>query len=124
MTNFLLLSHYLSQRVNQCLRDACHKYGFPVCMELIDCGHGHGKEMGQNHSWTKNLDAISCFQEGGEFPYGIYHKAVNLTTKPNVITRYVYSLFWGFQVCLAFIVIRFSIILAIKFVLLCISKKL
>ncbi|MED6108453.1 putative cyclic nucleotide-gated ion channel 20, chloroplastic [Stylosanthes scabra] len=28
------------QRVNQCLRDACHNSNIPGCMAFIDCGHG------------------------------------------------------------------------------------
>lgn len=49
------------------------------------------------------------------FSYGIYEQAVNLTTKHSIITRYTYSLFWGFQVFLLFI----STIFAISVYLVC-----
>ncbi|KAK9278274.1 hypothetical protein L1049_027839 [Liquidambar formosana] len=29
------------QRVNQCFRDACHKFGIKLCMKFIDCGQGN-----------------------------------------------------------------------------------
>ncbi|XP_027357570.1 probable cyclic nucleotide-gated ion channel 20, chloroplastic isoform X3 [Abrus precatorius] len=90
----------LPQRVNQCLRDACSKTYFDECAKFIDCGHGPTEEY---HNYTKNVsnwrnssDASACFTEDG-FKYGIYLKAVNLTTDHNVFTRYVYSSFWGFQ---------------------------
>lgn len=44
-----------------------------------------------------NVNASYCFQED-DFYYGIYRSAVNLTTQDRVVTRYMYSLFWGFQV--------------------------
>lgn len=94
------------QRVNQCLRDACHYTSFrDECMEFIDCGSGNANEEYGSHlnwaNWTQNPNASNCFQTGGPpngFDYGIYTKAVNLTGK-NIIIRYIYSLFWGFQVC-------------------------
>ncbi|KAF9671230.1 hypothetical protein SADUNF_Sadunf12G0025800 [Salix dunnii] len=92
------------QRVNQCLHDACHYTGFQDhCTKFIDCGRGNANEKYGLHpnwfNWTQNSNASKCFQTGGPpsgFDYGIYAKAVNLTSK-NVITRYIYSLFWGFQ---------------------------
>lgn len=71
-------------------------------MKFIDCGHGNGSaEYSQDQtwkSWRDNQNASNCF-EMDKFPYGIYEQAVNLTTEKNsIITRYVYSLFWGFQV--------------------------
>ncbi|KAI4352044.1 hypothetical protein L6164_006332 [Bauhinia variegata] len=80
------------QRVNQCLRDACHGDKIGHCTTLIDCGNGLADLL----MWKNNTNASACFTEDG-FEYGIYVKAVNLTTKPNVLTRYVYSAFWGFQ---------------------------
>ncbi|PON80560.1 Ion transport domain containing protein [Parasponia andersonii] len=47
-------------------------------------------------SWKENVNSTACFTEQG-FAYGIYNKAMTLTTEKNIITRYVYSLFWGFQ---------------------------
>ncbi|TKY44876.1 cyclic nucleotide-gated ion channel 20 [Spatholobus suberectus] len=83
------------KRVNQCLRDACAKAHFgDECTKFIDCGHGLAEKY--NVIWTNNSNANACFTEDG-FPYGIYLKAVNLTADHNVITRYVYSSFWGFQ---------------------------
>ncbi|KAJ6359260.1 hypothetical protein OIU76_000894 [Salix suchowensis] len=92
------------QRVNQCLHDACHYTGFQdLCMEFIDCGRGNANEKHGFHqnwlNWKQNSNASKCFQMDGPptgFDYGIYAKAVNLTGK-NIITRYIYSLFWGFQ---------------------------
>jgi cyclic nucleotide gated channel len=72
-------------------------------MKFIDCGHGNdfGDFLSDTNwgNWTKNEIASACFTEDG-FSYGIYIKAVNLTTKRSIITRYTYSLFWGFQVLL------------------------
>lgn len=88
------------QRVNQCLRDACRESSIIHCIKFIDCGHGNGtlafegSQLWQN--WKQNENASACFSKDG-FPYGIYAQAVNLTTDNSVITRYVYSFFWGFQ---------------------------
>ncbi|XP_048226748.1 probable cyclic nucleotide-gated ion channel 20, chloroplastic isoform X3 [Ricinus communis] len=90
------------QRVNRCLRDACrHSSIWPECMQFIDCGHGNNVERNASNSkwknWTQsNVNASACFTEDG-FSYGIFIQAVNLTTRHSVVTRYVYSLFWGFQ---------------------------
>ncbi|XP_015578129.1 probable cyclic nucleotide-gated ion channel 20, chloroplastic isoform X2 [Ricinus communis] len=92
----------LPQRVNRCLRDACrHSSIWPECMQFIDCGHGNNVERNASNSkwknWTQsNVNASACFTEDG-FSYGIFIQAVNLTTRHSVVTRYVYSLFWGFQ---------------------------
>ncbi|PWA82825.1 hypothetical protein CTI12_AA041140 [Artemisia annua] len=88
------------QRVNQCLRRACHNSGFENCKKFIDCGHGNdfGSFEGdpKRNDWTKHVNATACFSEDG-FSYGIYIKAVNLTATDSIVTRYVYSFFWGFQ---------------------------
>lgn len=89
------------QRVNQCLRDACRVSGIDNCMKFIDCGQGNEVERFKGYSpswgtWKDDVNASDCFGEGS-FEYGIYVQAVQLTTKSNLITRYVYSLFWGFQ---------------------------
>ncbi|KAL0356399.1 UNVERIFIED_CONTAM: putative cyclic nucleotide-gated ion channel 20, chloroplastic [Sesamum radiatum] len=108
LLTFVLASHVVGscwylfglQRVNQCLRDACHGSNITRCMEFIDCGHGNDFGEFENDptwdQWKNNNDAIACFGQNG-FAYGIYQNAVDLTTHQNVITRYVYSLFWGFQ---------------------------
>ncbi|XP_004515287.1 probable cyclic nucleotide-gated ion channel 20, chloroplastic isoform X2 [Cicer arietinum] len=108
LSTFMLSGHVVGswwylfglQRVNQCLRNACKTTTYFVeCSKFMDCGHG-GNEENQNESnwihWKKNSNASACFTEDG-FEYGIYLKAVNLTTKHNVFTRYVYSSYWGFQ---------------------------
>ncbi|XP_040998456.1 probable cyclic nucleotide-gated ion channel 20, chloroplastic isoform X2 [Juglans microcarpa x Juglans regia] len=88
------------QRVNQCLREACHYSGMKTCTRFIDCGHGSDiEEFRYNHSWNiwkNNEKASDCFTKDG-FSYGIYEQAVILTTEHSIITRYTYSLFWGFQ---------------------------
>ncbi|EOY19697.1 Cyclic nucleotide-binding transporter 1 isoform 8 [Theobroma cacao] len=86
----------LPQRVNQCLRNACHDSNIVNCEEFIDCGYGHTSNRTELPSWKNNANASACFSEDG-FPYGIYIQTVNLTTERSIITRYVYSLFWGFQ---------------------------
>lgn len=89
------------QRVNQCLRDACKKLKDISCKQYIDCGHGQIDEyMSKSDwkNWTSNSKAVECFHKDGPFPYGIYEQAVLLSTKHSIVTRYIYSLFWGFQV--------------------------
>ncbi|EPS69237.1 hypothetical protein M569_05530, partial [Genlisea aurea] len=106
---FVLASHVVGscwylfalQRVNQCLRDACHNSTISRCMKFLDCGHGNDLSAFENDptwsQWLNNTDAIACFGQGGSFSYGIYQNGVLLTTESSVVTRYVYSLFWGFQ---------------------------
>ncbi|XP_050255636.1 probable cyclic nucleotide-gated ion channel 20, chloroplastic isoform X3 [Quercus robur] len=84
------------QRVNQCLRDACHNSGLDACANFIDCGDGKNSHIPNSSTWINNGNAIACFTEDG-FPYGIYLAAVNLTTEHSIVTRYIFSLFWGFQ---------------------------
>ncbi|XP_015966822.1 probable cyclic nucleotide-gated ion channel 20, chloroplastic isoform X2 [Arachis duranensis] len=87
------------QRVNQCLRDACKKSDILECNRFIDCGHEHAEKYRNKMNWKywmNDTNSSACFTEDG-FPYGIYLKGVNLTAEHNVITRYVYSSFWGFQ---------------------------
>ncbi|KAG5229729.1 cyclic nucleotide-gated ion channel family protein [Salix suchowensis] len=83
------------QRVNQCLHDACRNSRIPDCKEFIDCGLKN-KSNSNWEKWKNNTNAIDCFTSNGGFSYGIYAQAVNLTGE-NTITRYTYSLFWGFQ---------------------------
>ncbi|XP_016709631.1 probable cyclic nucleotide-gated ion channel 20, chloroplastic isoform X4 [Gossypium hirsutum] len=86
----------LPQRVNQCLRNACGNSNIPKCKEFIDCGSGHSPSRSELQNWTNNSNVSACFTEDG-FSYGIYVPTVNLTTEPSIVTRYVYSLCWGFQ---------------------------
>ncbi|PHT53492.1 putative cyclic nucleotide-gated ion channel 19 [Capsicum baccatum] len=108
LLTFVLSSHVVGscwylfglQRVNQCLRDACRGSKIARCVEFIDCGHGNDYTKFRWDptwdQWKNNSDAVACFTNDG-FDYGIYEQAVNLTTERSVVTRYVYSLFWGFQ---------------------------
>ncbi|XP_061355807.1 probable cyclic nucleotide-gated ion channel 20, chloroplastic isoform X2 [Gastrolobium bilobum] len=83
------------QRVNQCLRDACHKSNIDGCIALIDCGHASPQTSAL---WINNTDAIACLDSGSSsFSYGIYASAVELTTETKVVNKYVFALFWGFQ---------------------------
>ncbi|XP_061355810.1 probable cyclic nucleotide-gated ion channel 20, chloroplastic [Gastrolobium bilobum] len=114
---FMLFGHVVGscwylfglQRVNQCLRDACRNSNIPGCLKLIDCGRGYdgNNQAGLTSAqWNNNTDAINCLNPttssgfpstGGDFNYGIYFPAVQLITENNVINKYVFSLFWGFQ---------------------------
>ncbi|CAN4087843.1 unnamed protein product [Withania somnifera] len=108
LLTFVLSSHVVGscwylfglQRVNQCLRDACRGSKIARCVEFIDCGHGNDYRKFRWDptwdQWKNNSDAVACFTNGG-FDYGIYAQAVNLTTEQSSVTRYLYSLFWGFQ---------------------------
>lgn len=102
--SFTFTPSFLTQRVNQCLRDACHNTGTPSCMRFIDCGHGNDFSSFYSDpnwtSWKNNENASACLTKDGNFSYGIYGEAVNLTAEQSIITRYAYSLFWGFQVFL------------------------
>ncbi|CAN0902221.1 Probable cyclic nucleotide-gated ion channel 20, chloroplastic [Linum grandiflorum] len=110
LLSFMLAGHGIGsswyllglQRVNQCLRDACRHSGIPNCTDFIDCGHGDNfsgfRSNPQWSNWTGNVNATACFNtKDGGFSYGIYLQAVTLTTKRSFLTRYIYSLFWGFQ---------------------------
>lgn len=108
LLTFMLAGHVVGsfwyllglQGVNRCFREACTNTGNESCLEYIDCGHGNeaGSQIQdpQRDSWKNNENATACFAKEG-FNYGIYLQAVNLTTENNIITRYTYSLFWGFQ---------------------------
>ncbi|KAF5187296.1 Cyclic nucleotide-gated ion channel [Thalictrum thalictroides] len=89
------------QRVNQCLRDACADSKLGNCKIFIDCGRevnvDRFKQFPDWKNWPNNENATRCFDKDGQFTYGIYKEAVNITTKHSVVTRYIYSLFWGFQ---------------------------
>ncbi|CAL1406130.1 unnamed protein product [Linum trigynum] len=109
LLTFMLSGHVMGscwylfglQRVNQCFRDACRNSNITNCVNFVDCGHGDDlREFSRKPEWkiwTSNVNATACFMTSGGFSYGIYAQAVNLTTKSSFITRYTYSLFWGFQ---------------------------
>ncbi|GJW41995.1 zinc finger, CCHC-type containing protein [Tanacetum coccineum] len=101
LLTFVLAGHVVgSCWVTQCLRVACRKSGFEDCKRLIDCGHGsdYGSLVGNPtwNDWIQNLNSTACFREDG-FPYGIHAKVVHLTFEDMILTRYLYSFFWGFQ---------------------------
>ncbi|CAM8946121.1 unnamed protein product [Rhodiola kirilowii] len=85
------------QRVGHCLRDACYNSHMSSCLGVIDCAPSKYDVYmpGEFDHWI-NTQAIACFSGEG-FRYGIFLQAVNLTTEHSVVTRYFYSLFWGFQ---------------------------
>lgn len=95
------------QRVNQCLENACgwnKTSGWNEtsnCMAFINCNHGHHLERFAANPhwelWKNNEKASACFLKDG-FDFGICEAAVNLTTHRAILDRYLYSLFWGFQV--------------------------
>ncbi|XP_020699379.1 probable cyclic nucleotide-gated ion channel 20, chloroplastic isoform X1 [Dendrobium catenatum] len=89
------------QRVNQCLKNACSDSEKSSCFSFIDCGSRHSNEKFYSSSdlsdWQTNPNATACFSKDGPFQYGIYVQAVHLITENSVVTRYLYSLFWGFQ---------------------------
>ncbi|KAG8388507.1 hypothetical protein BUALT_Bualt02G0132800 [Buddleja alternifolia] len=113
LLTFVLASHVVGslwylfglQRVNRCFRNACNDSNINVsrCSNLIDCGHGNENDYRrfENDStwdlWKTNEYATACFWKDGNFNFGIYEDAVNLTTRSSVVTRYVYSWFWGLQ---------------------------
>ncbi|XP_057247070.1 probable cyclic nucleotide-gated ion channel 20, chloroplastic isoform X2 [Beta vulgaris subsp. vulgaris] len=91
------------QRVNQCLRDACHHAEIEFCKNFIDCGYWNPNQHSQTKGWVEwknSQNATRCFtfdNPSNQFDYGIYAKAVNLVTQHRIVDRYIYSLFWGFQ---------------------------
>ncbi|PRQ35753.1 hypothetical protein RchiOBHm_Chr5g0083381 [Rosa chinensis] len=51
----------------------------------------------ESTKWRENEEVAGCFNPEGDFSYGVYTPVVNLTTRDSM-TKYLYSLFWGFQV--------------------------
>ncbi|XP_058108460.1 probable cyclic nucleotide-gated ion channel 20, chloroplastic isoform X3 [Magnolia sinica] len=89
----------LPQRVNQCLRDVCSKDKVEGCNGFINCRHWKNIKQFNSTLWKTNENASNCFDttDRGRFSYGIYKQVVLISTKRSIVTRYVYSLFWGFQ---------------------------
>ncbi|XP_052118135.1 probable cyclic nucleotide-gated ion channel 20, chloroplastic isoform X2 [Arachis duranensis] len=88
------------QRVNQCLRDACHNSVVTQCMKIIDCGYDRFSHYTSSDSemWRNNANATACLNSSsGAFDYGIYANVVQLTTHPKIVKKYLYALYWGFQ---------------------------
>jgi len=49
------------------------------------------------------VNATACLNaSSGAFAYGVYQNAVPLTIETRVVNKYVFALFWGFQVCISF----------------------
>ncbi|KAF7080571.1 hypothetical protein CFC21_084627 [Triticum aestivum] len=69
---------------------------FRDCGLNFDIG-GQNEQISQQ--WFNEPASTACFDTGNDtnFQYGIYQQAVLLATKHSAVTRYVYSLFWGFQ---------------------------
>ncbi|KAF8050561.1 hypothetical protein N665_1940s0004 [Sinapis alba] len=104
LLTFMLAGHavgscwYFSgfERVKKCLLQAGNN-SVDERRNLIDCARGniYASASLRNH-WRDDASVNACFQESG-FSYGIYVKAVNLTSHSSIFTRFSYSLFWGFQ---------------------------
>jgi len=85
-------------------------------MALIDCDSNVGNISAA--LWSENKSAVGCLNAtSGAFSYGIYADAVPLTIETDVIIKYVYAFFWGFQVCIVLLVSSFSCNLYIHFAL-------
>ncbi|XP_018433123.2 putative cyclic nucleotide-gated ion channel 19 [Raphanus sativus] len=104
LLTFMLAGHavgscwYFSglERVKKCLLHAGNN-SVNERRNLIDCARGNIYASASLQAlWRDSPSVNACFQEGG-FSYGIYVKAVNLTTQPSIFTRFSYSMFWGFQ---------------------------
>ncbi|CAH8331223.1 unnamed protein product [Eruca vesicaria subsp. sativa] len=104
LLTFMLAGHavgscwYFSglERVKKCLLHARNN-SVDELRNLIDCARGNIYASASLRAlWRNDASVNACFQESG-FSYGIYVKAVNLTTQPSIFTRFSYSLFWGFQ---------------------------
>lgn len=86
------------QRVKKCLLYAAWNNSVDERRNLIDCARGNIYASASLRAlWRDSNSVNACFQESG-FSYGIYAKAVNLTSHSSIFTRFSYSLFWGFQV--------------------------
>ncbi|XP_078165444.1 putative cyclic nucleotide-gated ion channel 20, chloroplastic [Carex rostrata] len=82
------------ERVRHCLLDTCASFNKTLCSSLIDCGPGGDFRQ----QWRDYDNSSNCLNSNSDqFSYGIYQLAIPLTTEHSVITRYIYSLFWGFQ---------------------------
>ncbi|KAK9713206.1 hypothetical protein RND81_06G011600 [Saponaria officinalis] len=102
---FLLSGHVVGsmwymfglQRLQDCLEVACGESGmqcFLDCSESDEYGSMLRPKLMQ---WRSYQNASACFIPNGKFGYGIFSNSVNLIGQPNFTTKYVYSLFWGFQ---------------------------
>ncbi|KAL0690778.1 hypothetical protein Bca4012_090457 [Brassica carinata] len=105
LLTFMLAGHavgscwYFSgiERVKKCLLYAAWNNSVDERRNLIDCARGNIYASVSLRALWKDSDSVNaCFQESG-FSYGIYAKAVNLTSHSSIFTRFSYSLFWGFQ---------------------------
>ncbi|XP_078165420.1 putative cyclic nucleotide-gated ion channel 20, chloroplastic isoform X1 [Carex rostrata] len=84
------------ERVRHCLLDTCASFNKTLCSSLINCGPGGDFDFRQQ--WRDYDNSSNCLHStSDQFSYGIYQLAIPLTTEHSVITRYIYSLFWGFQ---------------------------
>ncbi|KAL3680015.1 hypothetical protein R1sor_022971 [Riccia sorocarpa] len=92
------------QRVNQCLQDKCGEeaQATVTCQShYLDCGsntRNNHAYSGNRLSWigTTNI-STNCLRGSPDFFYGIYFMGVKVAMERNIIVKYIYSLFWGFQ---------------------------
>ncbi|XP_058108465.1 probable cyclic nucleotide-gated ion channel 20, chloroplastic isoform X3 [Magnolia sinica] len=92
------------QRIYRCLRDACSIDDIEGCKRFLDCRHGENiRDFNSSHAyawmlWQNSTTTNDCFDtDHGSFSYGIYEQVVVVSTEKSIVTRYMYSLFWGFQ---------------------------
>ncbi|KAM7264086.1 hypothetical protein ACFE04_001769 [Oxalis oulophora] len=110
LLTFMLSGHIMGsvwylfglQRVNQCLRHACHASNITqYCSKFIDCGHGEADRFNGYpflDDWKVNPNATKCFTPNIDyFNYGIYQQAAMISAESNILVRYLYAFFWGFQ---------------------------
>ncbi|KAK1387793.1 Cyclic nucleotide-binding domain-containing protein [Heracleum sosnowskyi] len=102
---FFLFSHvvgsfwyyFATVRVAQCLIHACGADAHNICIMYISCSYDSFKfDQPLWKKWKDNNNATACFGPSG-FDYGIFGPAVPLMKESNLLKRYIYSLFWGFQ---------------------------
>lgn len=110
LLSFMLAGHFIGScwymlgllRMNRCLRDVCRTSTIADCRKFIDCGLGRAHDYGglvsnqEWNDWKQDKNSSACFSEDG-IDYGIYKQVVNLSTDNSLLTRYVYSSFWGLQ---------------------------
>lgn len=74
-------------------------------MNLIDC---NSRWWNISATWSDDKGADACLNStSGAINYGIYANAVQLTIETTVAKKYMYAVFWGFQVCILLFYIFF-----------------
>lgn len=80
------------QRINKCLQDVC--FNEKMC-QLSYCGNERNMSSLLSVK-NKYLEASNTCLVEPSFNYGIYNTAIPVTFEAKFISKYVYSLFWGF----------------------------